>query len=79
MRRANVLEPLDLDGARFDSVALNGVLHCLPATMEEKAAVFRNLRPFVAEGGALFGSTILGRGVETRSYVAACCRIDETQ
>ncbi len=64
VRRANVLEPLDLDGARFDSVALNGVLHCLPATMEEKAAVFRNLRPFVAEGGALFGSTILGRGVE---------------
>jgi SAM-dependent methyltransferase len=62
--RANVLEPLDLGEAQFDSVALNGVVHCLPGTMEEKAAVFRNLRPLVAEGGVLFGSTILGRGVD---------------
>jgi SAM-dependent methyltransferase len=62
--RASVLEPLDLGEAQFDSVALNGVLHCLPGTMEEKAAVFRNLRPVVAEGGVLFGSTILGQGVD---------------
>ena len=62
LRRANVLEQLDLDGARFDSVALNGVLHCLPATMEAKATAFRNLRPYLSEGGVLFGSTILGRG-----------------
>ena len=63
VRRANVLGPLDLGEARFDSVGLNGVLHCLPATMEEKAGVFRRLRPFLVEGGVLFGSTILGRGV----------------
>jgi hypothetical protein len=61
---ADVLDPLDLGGARFGSVALNGVLHCLPATRKEKAAVFRNLRSFVAEGGVLFGSTILGLGVD---------------
>jgi SAM-dependent methyltransferase len=62
--RANVLDPLDLGEARFDSIALNGVLHCLPATMEEKAAVFENLRPFLVEGGVLFGSTILARDVD---------------
>jgi hypothetical protein len=62
--RANVLDPLDLGDVQFDSIALNGVLHCLPGTMEEKATVFRNLRPFVAEGGVLFGSTILGQGVD---------------
>jgi SAM-dependent methyltransferase len=62
--RANVLDPLDLGEARYDSIALNGVLHCLPATMDEKANVFRNLRPFLAEGGVLFGSTILGQGVD---------------
>jgi SAM-dependent methyltransferase len=66
VRRANVLEPLDLGEARFDSVALNGVLHCLPATMDEKAGVFRSLRPLLDEGGVLFGSTILGRGVAHR-------------
>jgi SAM-dependent methyltransferase len=63
VRRANVLEPLDLGEARFDSVGLNGVLHCLPATMDEKAGVFRTLRPFLDDGGVLFGSTIPGRGV----------------
>jgi SAM-dependent methyltransferase len=62
--RANVLDALDLGDAQFDSIALNGVLHCLPGTMEEKATVFRNLRPLVAEGGVLFGSTILGQGVD---------------
>jgi SAM-dependent methyltransferase len=66
VRRANVLEPLDLGEARFDSVGLNGVLHCLPATMDEKAGVFRSLRPLLDEGGVLFGSTILGRGVAHR-------------
>jgi hypothetical protein len=60
---ASVLEPLDLGTARFASVALNGVLHCLPATPQKKAAVFRNLKPFLADGGVVFGSTILGSGV----------------
>jgi SAM-dependent methyltransferase len=62
--KANVLEPLELAPDRFASVALNGVLHCLPAAPEEKAAVFRNVKAFVEEGGVVFGSTILGRGVE---------------
>src|SRR5262245_46844116 len=42
VRRANVLEPLDLGEARFDSVGVNGVLHCLPAAMDEKAGVVRS-------------------------------------
>jgi SAM-dependent methyltransferase len=62
--KADVLEPLELEPDRFASVALNGVLHCLPATPDEKAAVFHNVKAFVADGGVVFGSTILGRGVE---------------
>jgi hypothetical protein len=62
--KANVLEPLELGAARFDSVGLNGVLHCLPGTLETKAAVFQNLKPFVEQGGVVFGSTILGQGGE---------------
>jgi SAM-dependent methyltransferase len=62
--QASVLEQLDLGTARFASVALNGVLHCLPASPETKAAVFRNLRPLLQDGGVVFGSTILGSGVE---------------
>jgi hypothetical protein len=63
--RANVLDPVDLGDDRFDSIAINYLLHCLPGRIETKAAtLIRHLRPYLAPGGALFGSTILGRGVE---------------
>jgi SAM-dependent methyltransferase len=61
--QASVLEQLDLGTAQFASVALNGVLHCLPASPETKAAVVRNLRSLLKDG-VVFGSTILGSGVE---------------
>jgi SAM-dependent methyltransferase len=59
--RANVLEPLALGAERFDSIGLNYLLHCLPGTLESKAAALDNLRPLLAPGGVLFGSTILGQ------------------
>jgi hypothetical protein len=60
--QANVLEPVDLGDARFDSIGANFLLHCLPGGLEWKAAtVASNLRPYLAPGGVLFGSTILGR------------------
>lgn len=62
--KASALEPLDLGSHRFASVALNGVLHCLPATPEEKAVVFHHLKPFLEDDGVVFGSTILGTSVE---------------
>jgi hypothetical protein len=62
--KASVLEPLDLGPARFASIALNGVLHCLPAEPATKAAVLANLKPLLEDGGVVFGSTILGSGVE---------------
>jgi len=62
--QANVLEPVDLGDARFDSIGANFLFHCLPGGLEWKAAtVASNLRPYLAAGGVLFGSTILGRGV----------------
>lgn len=62
--KANALEPLDLGAVRYASVAVNGVLHCLPVPPEAKAVVFRNVKPFLADGGIVFGSTILGSGVD---------------
>jgi SAM-dependent methyltransferase len=62
--QANVLAPVDLGDARFDSIGANFLFHCLPGRLEEKAAtVVSHLRPYLASGGVLFGSTILGRGV----------------
>ena len=67
--RANVLEPLPLGAARFDSVGSNFLLHCVPGAIEEKAgALARNAKPFLEPGGVLFGSTILGRGVRHNTF-----------
>jgi SAM-dependent methyltransferase len=62
--QANVLDPVDLGDSRFDSIGANFLFHCLPGELEWKATtVASNLRPYLASGGVLFGSTILGRGV----------------
>ena len=62
--QANVLDQVDLGDALFDSIGTNFLFHCLPGGLEGKAAtVASNLRPYLASGGAFFGSTILGRGV----------------
>jgi ubiquinone/menaquinone biosynthesis C-methylase UbiE len=67
--RRNVLEPLDIDGPGFDSIAVNHVLHCLPVPMQEKGVVFENLEPLLNPGGTIFGATLLYGGVK-RSFLA---------
>ena len=54
---ADVCKPLPLDG-RFDSVAVNLVLHCLPAACKEAAV--RHVASLVAADGVLFGVSVLG-------------------
>lgn len=65
----NVLGPISIDIEPFDSVAINGLLHCLPGTMRNKGVVFDHLKPFLNPGGVLFGCTILNKGVR-KSRVA---------
>jgi hypothetical protein len=61
--RANVLEALPLGDARFESVAANYLLHCLPGPLASKTATLAaTVRPHLEPDGVLFGSTILGRG-----------------
>ena len=57
--RADVCQPLPV-GQRFDSVALNDVLHCLPGPMARRAAAIRNLAALLEADGVLFGATVLG-------------------
>lgn len=59
----NILQPVAAEGPPFASIGLNYVLHCLPGSMSEKSRVFDHLRPLLAPGGVLFGSTILAGGV----------------
>ncbi len=65
---ANVLEPLPTQ-ARFDSVGLCYLLHCLPGSIPEKAIVFDHLLAVMSEGAVLFGATLL-QGDAPRSRAA---------
>jgi SAM-dependent methyltransferase len=56
---ADVMKPLPIDG-RFDSAALNFVLHCLPAPQSNKAVAVRNIAAVLESDGVLFGGTVLG-------------------
>jgi len=58
---ADVLQPAPaLEDRRVDSIALFYLLHCLPGDMRAKASVFANLARHLADGGVLYGATILG-------------------
>jgi SAM-dependent methyltransferase len=63
MVRANVLEPLPLEGS-FDSAALAHVIHCLPGPMPAKARAIEHIAAVLANNGVLFGGTVLGFSAE---------------
>jgi hypothetical protein len=67
--RRNVLAPIALDAPRFDSVAINFLLHCLPGSMASKAVALDHLTALMNPGGVLFGATLLHDGV-TRGWLA---------
>jgi hypothetical protein len=54
--RADVLQPIVLDMRRFDSIALNYVMHCLPVSWPQKGAVFAHLKSLLNPGGTRFGA-----------------------
>jgi hypothetical protein len=67
--RRNVLEPIVIDGPRFDSVSMSYLLHCLPGAIDSKAVAFDHLAPLMNPGAVLFGATLLHDGVP-RTWLA---------
>lgn len=65
----NVLEPISIDAAKFDSVGVNYLLHCLPGSIETKSVALDHLESLMNPGGVLFGATLLQGGV-TRNWAA---------
>ncbi|WP_437727732.1 class I SAM-dependent methyltransferase [Sorangium sp. So ce861] len=61
---ASLLEPLPLPGSAFGSVGMNYVVHCIPGALRDKMdAILGHLLPCMKDGGVLFGTTVLGKGV----------------
>lgn len=61
--RANALEPLPLPERSYGSASMNFLLHCVPGSIREKAAVFDHVAAAVRPGGRIFGATVLTHGV----------------
>lgn len=61
--QCDALRPIPFDADRFDSIALGGILHCIPGDMAVKGAVFDSIRPLMHADTKVFGYTILNRGV----------------
>jgi SAM-dependent methyltransferase len=73
--RANALAPIELSVRRFDAIAMNYVLHCMPGTLPEKGVAFANLKPLLNASGVLFGSTVLRHGVRCALGAKAFMRL----
>lgn len=67
--RCNVLESFPPEIGKFDSIAMNYLLHCLPGSLESKSEVFDHCLAHLNSQGVVFGSTLLGGGVK-RSWPA---------
>ncbi|BBY42631.1 class I SAM-dependent methyltransferase [Mycolicibacterium celeriflavum] len=59
---SDVFSPIPTN-AKFDSIAANYVLHCIPGDWQSKSLAIENVANALAPDGIFFGSTILGVGV----------------
>jgi hypothetical protein len=62
----DVWQPVRGIGPAFDSVALNGVLHCLAGALPDKARVFDHLAPLMRPGTKFFGCTLVSDHIALR-------------
>jgi len=74
--KRNVLEPFDINVIPFDSIAMMNLLHCLPGDMNTKGMVFENAKEVLNNGGVLFGSTILHKGVKRNILATMMLKMD---
>jgi len=72
--QADVLQPVVLNARRFDSIALNYVVHCLPVPWPQKGVVFSHLKALLKPGGTLFGATLVQGDVPQSAAAAVFMR-----
>lgn len=61
--QCDALSPIVTGAQPFDSVALGGILHCIPGDMATKGAVFDSMKPLMHSATNVFGYTILNRRI----------------
>ena len=61
--QCDAMRPIRVNAGRFDSIALGGILHCIPGDMAENGVVFDSIKPLMHAHTRVFGYTILNRGI----------------
>ncbi len=61
--QCNALEAIPFNGQRFESIALGGILHCIPGDFAEKGKVFDAIKSLISPATHVFGYTILNRNI----------------
>ncbi|WP_299947838.1 class I SAM-dependent methyltransferase [uncultured Microbulbifer sp.] len=59
----NVLDEINIATGKFDTISLNYLFHCLPGKLTEKLSALDHVCTLLSDSGAVFGSTILSKGV----------------
>lgn len=70
---ANILQPLPVDD-KFDSVSMYYLLHCIPASVEEKCYIFKHIKNNMTTDGVIHGASVLGKGIRRDNAFAARVR-----
>jgi hypothetical protein len=60
-------QPMRFEIRHFDSIAICGLLHCLPGDMRRKCEVFDALQPIAAPGTRIFGYTLVSDAIRHRA------------
>ena len=63
-RQHDMLEPIPAELGKFDSVAMNYVLHCIPGSFRSNRRMFASIRSRLTSGGVLFGATLVRRPIK---------------
>jgi hypothetical protein len=61
--QCDALKPIRVGAGSFDSIALGGILHCIPGDLREKGVVFDSIKPLMHSRSTVFGYTILNQGI----------------
>ncbi len=69
--KRNAYFPIDIGTQHFDSIAICGLLHCLPGEMQDKATVFDAIQSLVKPNTKVYGYTLVNKGVRNtwRSFM----------
>ena len=54
-------------------------MHCLPGSVQKKCEIFSHLKDRLNEGGCVYGTTILGKGVEHNFFGREILRLGNSK